>query len=278
MDGVESREAVALSTSPVRRTREVQRIEQGMGRGVRDVDDFCAVLLLGANLGVATRDKGWLDLFSPATRAQLELSRDVANQIRGQGLDAVRAALPACLDRDPQWVERSRRALAEIRYVDTGAIRPEAVAARRAFDLAVAGQTNAAADQLQQTINNIEDEALRGWLREQKAAYLHFTDPALAQQQLGVAIQENPLLLRPVVGVHPKQLKAAAVQARTAAEFLARECSDGVALVLGVRALLDEIVWDEERTDQAEAAWERLRPAPRLPQHSTGEAVRHGRG
>lgn len=28
--------------------------------------------------------------------------------------------------------------------------------------------------------------------------------------------------------------------------------------MLGVRALLDEIVWDEERTSQAEAAWERL--------------------
>ncbi|ODU05876.1 MAG: DEAD/DEAH box helicase [Pseudonocardia sp. SCN 72-86] len=258
MDGVESREAVALSNSPVRRAREVQRIEQGMGRGVRDVNDFCAVLLLGANLAVATHDKGWLDLFSPATRAQLDLSRDIANQIRGEGLDAVRAALSACLGRDPQWVERSRRALAEIRYVDTGAIRPEAVATREAFDRAVAGHTSAAADRLQQAINNIEDGALRGWLREQKATYLHFTDPALAQQQLGAAIRENPLLLRPAVGVNPAQLKAAAVQARAAAEFLAEEYPDGVTLVLGVRALLDEIVWDEERTDQTEAAWQRL--------------------
>jgi hypothetical protein len=123
LDGVERREAVALTNSPIRRTREVQRIEQGMGRGVRDVEDFCGVLLLGANLGVAAHDKGWLELFSPATRAQLELSRDIASQISGQGLDAVRAALSACLDRDPHWVERSRRALAEIRYVDTGAVR-----------------------------------------------------------------------------------------------------------------------------------------------------------
>ena len=43
-----------------------------------------------------------------------------------------------------------------------------------------------------------------------------------------------------------------------AAEFLGATYADSTALVLGVRAVLDEIVWDEERTDQAEAAWEKL--------------------
>ena len=65
MDGVERREAVALADSPSSLAREVQRIEQGMGRGVRDTDDYCAVLLLGANLGVATHDPVHLGLFSP---------------------------------------------------------------------------------------------------------------------------------------------------------------------------------------------------------------------
>lgn len=47
LDGLERREAATLANSPTRRTKEVQRIEQGMGRGVRDVEDYCAVLLLG---------------------------------------------------------------------------------------------------------------------------------------------------------------------------------------------------------------------------------------
>ena len=102
-----------MADSPARLAREVQRIEQGMGRGVRDTDDYCAVLLLGANLGVATYDPLHLSLFSPATRAQLALSRGIADQIKGEGLDAIRVALTACMARDPQWVERSKRALAE---------------------------------------------------------------------------------------------------------------------------------------------------------------------
>ncbi|WP_200215620.1 DEAD/DEAH box helicase [Micromonospora coerulea] len=258
LDGVEQREALLLQKSPARLAREVQRIEQGMGRGVRDTDDHCVVLLLGANLGVATHDPFHLSLFSPATRAQLNLSRDIADQIKGEGLNAVRMALSACLTRDPQWVERSRRALAEIRYADAGVVRPEAVAVREAFDLASAGQTSAAADRLQQAINSLEDPATRGWLKEQKAAYLHLTDPVAAQQLLAAAVLENPFVLHPAAGVPPAQLKAAAVQARAAAGFLAEEYTDGISLVLGVRALLDEIQWDEERTDDAEAAWEQL--------------------
>lgn len=146
MAAADRREAAALLDSPTRRGRDVQRIEQGMGRGVRDINDHCAVLLLGAGLGMAVHDRAWLDLFSPATRAQLELSRDVAIQLYKAGLDGIRSALSVCLDRDPQWVQRSKLALAPVRYNNTGAVRPEAIAAREAFDLAAAGQTSLAAD------------------------------------------------------------------------------------------------------------------------------------
>lgn len=258
LDGLERREATTLANSPTRRTKEVQRIEQGMGRGVRDVEDYCAVLLLGGSLAEATTDPRRLELFSPATRAQLALSRDIAAQLQGAGLDAVRTALGVCLDRDPQWVTRSRRALAEVRYADTGTVRPEAVAAREAFALAVVGQTTAAADRLQTVVNTITDVPLRGVVREQKASYLHHQDAAAAQQQLAVAVRENSMLLRPVAGVVPVQLRAAAVQGHAAAAFLGQEYSSGINLVLGVRALLEEIIWEEERTDAAEAAWERL--------------------
>lgn len=254
----ERREAAALTDSPTRRVRDVQRIEQGMGRGVRDVNDHCAVLLLSAGLARAVHDRSWRDSFSPATRAQLELSLDVALQVADAGLDGIRTALTVCLDRDPEWVQRSKFTLASVLYNSAGAVRPEAVAAREAFDLAVAGQTDQAADRLQQAINGIADPALRGWIREQKAGYLHFTDAALAQQQLGAAIRDNPMVLRPTVGVDVRKMRPAAVQARAAADYLGTTYPDGTALVLGLRAVLDDVVWDNDLTDQAEAAWEKL--------------------
>ncbi|MGP3978311.1 hypothetical protein ACTWQF_30765 [Streptomyces sp. 8N114] len=51
----------------------------------------------------------------------------------------------------PQWTQRSRRALAEVRHAPQGTIRPEAVALREAFDLAATGRTSAAADRVQPT-------------------------------------------------------------------------------------------------------------------------------
>ncbi|MEU8034762.1 hypothetical protein AB0C13_40610 [Streptomyces sp. NPDC049099] len=108
-------------------------------------------------------------------------------------------------------------------------------------------------------MNDLDDQALRGWLQEQKAAYLHMADPAVAQQMLAGTLDENQFVLKPAGGVAPTQIKAAAVQAREAAQFLSAEYGDGVNLVLGVKALLEEVVWrDEERTDDAERAWESL--------------------
>lgn len=261
LDSVERREAVALADSTVRLAREVQRIEQGMGRGVRDGEDYCAVLLLGAKLATAIHDARHLALFSPATQAQLKLSRDIAGQIKGEGLDAVRQALRSCLTRVPQWRERSRRALAEVRYAAHGTVRPEAVALREAFDFAATGRPQAAAERVQKAVNDIgeNDKALRGWLREQKAAYLHLTDPVAAQQALAGALADNTFVLRSVHGAAPVRLKAAAVQSRAAAEFLADRYRDGVSLRLGIQALFEEVVWgDDERSDDAEAAWQSL--------------------
>jgi hypothetical protein len=40
-----------------------------------------------------------------------------------------------------------------------------------------------------------------------------------------------------------------------AAAFLVSEHKNGISLVLGVKSLLEEIQWDQERTHEAEAAW-----------------------
>lgn len=75
MDATERREAAVLPGSSTVLARQLQRIEQGMGRGVRDSEDHCAVLLLGAHLSIALHDPKQIELFSPATRAQIALSR-----------------------------------------------------------------------------------------------------------------------------------------------------------------------------------------------------------
>ncbi|MGW0885840.1 hypothetical protein [Streptomyces sp. NPDC002671] len=113
-------------------------------------------------------------------------------------------------------------AAAEVRYAEHGTVRPETVALREAFDLSATNRARAAADRVQRAVNDLgdNDKALRGWLREQKAAYLHLTNHADAQHALAGALDDNPFLLRPV-NAAPVQIRAAVAQARAAAEFLA---------------------------------------------------------
>lgn len=259
MDATERREAAVLSGSSTLLARQIQRIEQGMGRGVRDSEDHCAVLLLGSQIAVALHDRKQRELFSPATLAQIDLSSSLAEQLAGKGLDGIREAVGLCLDRDPQWRALSREALAGVHYAVGGTVRAEAIGIREAFNLAATGRYNDASDRLQKAIGAVTDRAVRGWLTERRAAYLHLVDHPAAQRLLAKALDDNPFVLRPAGGVTPAQLRPAAVQAQAAAAFLGRTYADGTSLVLAVQALAEDVIWgDEERSDDAERAWERL--------------------
>lgn len=252
----ERRDAEVLRRSAVLTARQVQRIEQGMGRGVRDAEDYCAVLLIGSDLTNLVSHKRNRELFSPATAAQLDLSLRVAGQIAGEGIDAVRDAIDACLTRDPAWVVAARGALAPVTYQQRQDPRPSAVAQRKAFNLARAGRLQEAGNLLAAAAHDLSvtDKATSGWLREQQAQYVHQVNKLDAHQIQLRALEENPLLLRPAEGVALRPLRAVATQAQACSEYLSEHYDSGIELVLGVRALLDRITWEPYRTDDAEAA------------------------
>ncbi|WP_197285788.1 DEAD/DEAH box helicase family protein [Nocardiopsis sp. NRRL B-16309] len=240
MDATANREATVLSGSPTLLARQVQRIEQGMGRGVRDTGDHCAVLLMGSQLAVTLHDPDYLSKFSPATRAQIELSQDLTEQLAGQGLSAIREALSLCLDKDETWLGISRRGLAEVTYATTGSVRTESIATRKAFDFACTRRFEEACDELQQAIPLVQDPAMRGLVAEQRAAYLHHIDQNAAQSSLRKALDDNPHVLRPLGGVSPRTIRSAIVQAKESAEFLGQTYSNTTALLLGVKSIFEE--------------------------------------
>ena len=104
-------DAVGLDESDAMVTQQIQRIEQGMGRGVRSNEDYCVVLLLGSRLTQRLYAQGGNARFSPATRAQLDLSPKVADMRHGTSVGEIVGAIAQCLNRDADWVAASRRAL-----------------------------------------------------------------------------------------------------------------------------------------------------------------------
>jgi hypothetical protein len=257
LDPAESRESVALSGSETYLSRRVQRIKQGMGRGIRDAEDHCAVLLMGSDLAMTLTAPKARAMYSPASRAQIDLSREVAAQIEGEGLKAVREALSVFLDRDPDWLAASSRAIAGVEYDRSGHVNETAVARRTAFDLARAGQAQSASQTL---IDGLRTAAPleAAWYSEEAATYAHLADPDRAQAILRDARLKNSAVLLPIEAEPVRRLRAREQQAVASSAFLAETYDSGVALVLGITTLLDAIAFDPERTEQAEHAFESL--------------------
>jgi hypothetical protein len=221
--------------------RQVQRIEQGMGRGIRSNDDHCVVLLLGRRLTGRLHKPAAREKLSPATKAQLALSDEVSDQLAGTAFQDVDSVVDLCLRRDREWVGASRRAVVGVTYPEEVAVSPVAVAERAAFDLARLGRFSDARDRLRGVFPTVDDQSLKGVLKYQAAAYLHFADAVGAQELQLSALTDNPVLPKPVAGVAYVPKRAPGEQALAAAEYLVERYATGRELLVGVAALVADL-------------------------------------
>lgn len=171
-----------LSGSTVNLKRQIERIEQGMGRGVRSNDDYCAVLLLGARLTARLRSPEGEEMLTPATKVQLELSRRIAKKLKNPEIGEIKSVISQCLDRDPDWIKVSKKILLNLKADDELRLDPAKLALRSAFDSARANQHNDAITILDKAINASTNEQMKAWLLARKAAFQHVIDADGAQK------------------------------------------------------------------------------------------------
>jgi replicative superfamily II helicase len=236
-------DTVALDGSDALLTRQVQRIEQGMGRGVRSNDDYCVVLLLGKRLTARLYPEAARKKFSPATRAQLELSDRVADLL-GESLEQLEEVVDQCLERDQGWIAASRNALDGVEYANVGEVSAEATARRKAFDLASAERFAAAADCLQAPLDTMGDTRMRGLLKQEAASYLHRVDPIRAQDMQRSAFEDNRALTKPREALNYVHMRKPAPQAQAASAYLGQRYDSADQLLLGIGALLEQLLPD----------------------------------
>lgn len=238
--------------------RQVQRIEQGMGRGVRSSDDHCVVLLLGGRLTQRLHQPETDAIFSAATRAQIALGKEVASQLRNQPLDKLADIMGLCFSQNDDWVAAGRNAVVNAEQPVGGHLDANQVFLREAFDAARMARYDLAVRHVQAAVNATQDSQLKGYLKQQLAEYTNFTDPAAAQELQLAALTANHRLLKPLAGVTYQRLSApASGQAVTAADFMSRFL-EGNDLIIWVNGLLDDLDWGEEGSKRFEAAMKDL--------------------
>lgn len=253
--GLASRiEAAALEGTDIVLLRQIQKLEQGMGRGVRSSEDRCAVILLGNRLAEKINQPNAQSMFTSATLTQIKLGRQVAEQVKGQPASALRPLLDYCIERDPNWWQTGRSYLAHAPEGPPSRISSAIVLQRQAFDLLAAGQIKHAEDKLQQMANAELDPAVRGYFKQQLAEVIHLRDPIAAQATLLSAVADNRRIIKPIAGIQHVRITAPASQAAASAMFMSSRFVDPNSLVLFTNALAEDLKWDEDNTDRFEAA------------------------
>lgn len=241
--------------------RQMQRIEQGMGRGIRANDDYCVVLLMGASLTRTMFTMGAKQMLSPATRAQLENSLTLAADL-GSGLPELNSAIQVCLIQGSEWKRVAREAVANIAYPTDGSIRATAVAQRAAFDNASIRNYAQAEAALQDVINEEAANAspvVIGWLKWQLAEYVQLTDAVRAQQILKAALQSNRRLTRPIDGLEYERLDARDMQQAKNVVWMLKSCSGKkTELLVRLNGILDDLMFLPDNANQFEAAMDDL--------------------
>lgn len=238
--------------------RQVQRIEQGMGRGVRSSDDYCVVLLLGGRLTQRLHQPEAEAMFSSATRAQINLGKNVASQVRGKPLGEFMPILDLCLNQDVNWVNSDRNAVINAPPSADGNLDSTQVVLRSAFDAARIQRYDLAAEHVQAAVNATEEPHLKGYLKQQLAEYICFLDPAKAQELQQSALSMNSRLLRPLAGVTYHRLNAPATNQASAAVGFMTKFLEGNDLIIWVNGLLEDLNWGEEGSKRFEAAMKDL--------------------
>lgn len=197
---------------------KIQKIEQGMGRGVRSSGDYCAILLMGSDLAAALIPRKGNQYFSDATKRQYDLSKKLWDQIREENrnpsIEESKEIIDLTLKRDKNWIEISKEELAGAKYKTNRRAEGSEFEIREAFDLALHEKYPEAVSCMETKANSIADEYEKGFLKQVAAEYANFYDKGKAQEILLSAWNLNQNVTKPIRGItHRKRTSPLADQA-----------------------------------------------------------------
>ena len=193
---------------------QIQKIEQGMGRGVRSNNDYCNIILMGDRLeNILINEKGD-KFFSRATLAQYNLSKELWEQVMEENnsslptIDDIFSLTDYTLNRDKEWIQEAKSRLKDIKYEKELNIDKITIAIRRAFEYGEIDDYEGAFKIIEKEKNTNKeiDDNTKGLLMQMMAEYKNFNNPVEAQQILKSGLKLNKMIQRPIEGIQYDKL------------------------------------------------------------------------
>ncbi|MCJ2378766.1 DEAD/DEAH box helicase family protein [Vibrio sp. ZSDZ34] len=249
----------SLMSSNYDNVEKIQRIEQGMGRGVRSSDDYCVVLLTGKGLTSTIYTDNAIENFSPATRAQMNISESVATQVADKPASELEKLMDYCLLQDAQWVGFSKGQLAQLTYEERAESKPIKLSLYDAYLSAIRGDVNGACRIIEATANTCDDNALKGYLKQVLAEYTNIDDESQAQLILLNANTYNQRLLKPLSGLsYTKVNGLTQEQAEQCSSYLSGKFLIRNKMIIAANAVIDDLYFKPKSANKFEAAMDNL--------------------
>ena len=240
---------------------QIQKIEQGMGRGVRSNNDYCVAVLMGSGLAdVIFRTEG-LKFFSKATQVQLKLSQQLWDQLLTDNhtpqIDEIFSLADYSLNlpRNIDWIKASKDALSTLTYDIVPHIDEISIALRCAFEKAEKRQYKEAVLVIQDIKNKARDEKIKGFLMQLMAEYTNFINKEEAQQILLSAMQYNNRLIRPIEGIqHQRLIGKTSIQAQALVNFINDHALKENTYFMKMNAILESLKFSQDTSTHFEKA------------------------
>ncbi len=230
----------------------IQKIEQGMGRGVRSNSDYCVVVLMGNNLADTIINRNGVDFFSNATRKQYDLSKQLWDQLMETSprpsVDEIFDLAEYVVTRDNGWVTASKNALSSVKYGQKICIDNVIVAKRKAFEMASAERYDEAFRiiETEKNSNTVISDKEKAILLQLMAEYNNFLDPGNAQSIQCAAYKLNNMVSKPKISIeNSKFINCIGTQGSNILKYIIDKNFSPNSFPIHVQSVLDNLNFSE---------------------------------
>lgn len=242
--------------------RLAQKIEQGIGRGVRGEKDYCVLLIIGADIVKFMRSIITNKYFSIQTRKQIEIGMAIAEMAQEDikedtnPIDLVISLIKQSLGRDEGWKEYYSSEMDTITGSDDSlTIYEQLVKERDIEQLCYQGEYPKACDAMQAFIDTLptNDNLERGWYTQQLARYFYYISGERSNELQKAAFKANTQLLKPRQGIRYTRVSYINESRTNRIRMFLNTFTSYEELKLSVSAMLDNLSFgvDSDKFEEA---------------------------
>jgi len=232
--------------SAVIRRQLAQRIEQGMGRGIRGSSDWCIVIATGNKLTNFLSENAKREFLSNEAKMQIKIAEELADAMKGEGatLDIIENLVKQCIDRETGWKNYYRKRMEDVEINPLNKEYLNLAELERQAEIQYQDGQNEKALAIIQKIIDQTDDADKGWYFQLMATYLYPINPTDAMDKQVKAFSKNNRLNRPETGISYSKLANTTLDRETSIIEWIRKHDSHSSLIVDLMTILDNVAFN----------------------------------